>query len=56
MKTQEMKMDEVKMDEVKTVIFRYIYDYNLRRIYTTNGGYPPEVYRQMWYQEKDSVA
>jgi hypothetical protein len=46
----------MKMDDVKTVIFRYSYYYNLRRIYTTNnGGYPPEVYRQLWYQEKDSV-
>lgn len=37
------------MTEVKTVIFRFIYYYNLRRIYTTNNGYPPMVYRQMYY-------
>lgn len=37
------------MTEVKTVIFRFIYYYNLRRIYTTNNGYPPMVYRQRYY-------
>ena len=40
---------------VKTVIFRYVHYYNLRRIYSTNGGYPPEVYRQMYY-EKQALA
>ena len=42
--------------EVKTVIFHYIYYYNLRRIYSTNGGYPPEVYRQMYYEELTLAA
>ena len=37
------------MDEVKSVIYRYICYYNLRRIYSVNGGYPPEVYRQIYY-------
>lgn len=40
---------EMTMTEVKTVIFRFIYYYNLRRIYTTNNGYPPMVYRQRYY-------
>ena len=31
-------------DEVKSVIYRYIHYYNLRRIYTTNGGLPPMGY------------
>lgn len=41
--------DTTKMTaaEVKTIIYRYIHYYNRRRIYTTNGGYPPLVYREM---------
>lgn len=38
-------------DEVKTIIFRYIHYYNnLRRIYSTNNGWPLSVYRQMYYE------
>ena len=37
------------MAEVKTMIYRYICYYNLRRIYTPNGGFPPLVYRKMYY-------
>lgn len=46
------QMDTTKMTvaEVKTVIFRYIHYYNLRRIYSTNNGWPPEVYRQMYFE------
>jgi putative transposase len=40
----------VQVAEVKTVIFRYIHYYNLRRIYSTNNGWPPEVYRQMYFE------
>lgn len=43
---------EMTMTEVKTIIFRFIYYYNLRRIYTTNKGYPPMVYRQMYYHNR----
>ena len=46
----------MSMAEVKTVIFRYIHYYNLRRIYTTNGGYPPEVYRQMYFNSLAEAA
>lgn len=44
------KIDTTKMTaaEVKTIIFRYIHYYNRRRIYTTNEGYPPLVYREMY--------
>ena len=35
--------------EVRSVIYRYIAYYNLRRIYSTNGGYPPMAYRRMYY-------
>lgn len=46
------QIDTTKMttDEVKTIIFRYIHYYNLRRIYSTNNGWPPAVYRQMYYK------
>lgn len=45
------KMDTTKMttDEVKSVIYRYINYYNLRRIYTTNGGFPPMEKRRQYY-------
>jgi transposase InsO family protein len=45
------KIDTKKMsaDEVKSVIFLYICYYNLRRIYSVNDGYPPEVYRRIYY-------
>jgi putative transposase len=32
-------------DAVKSIIFRYIHYYNLRRIYSPNGGWPPMVFR-----------
>ncbi|MDD4495668.1 MAG: IS3 family transposase [Eubacteriales bacterium] len=46
------QMDTTKMTvaEVKSVVFRYIHYYNLRRIYSTNNGWPPTVYRQMYYE------
>jgi len=46
------QMDTTKMmvAEVKTVIFRYIHYYNLRRIYSTNNGWPPAVYRKMYFE------
>ena len=45
------KMDTTKMttDEVKSVIYRYIHYYNLRRIYTTNGGLPPMEKRRQYF-------
>lgn len=51
------KMDTAKMttDEVKSVIHRYIAYYNLRRIYSANGGYPPLVYRKMYYEALNDI-
>lgn len=45
------KMDTTKMTvaEVKSVIYRYINYYNLRRIYTTNGGLSPMEKRRLYY-------
>jgi transposase InsO family protein len=39
---------KIPMEEVKSMIYRYICYYNLRRIYSVNGGYPPEVWRQIY--------
>lgn len=48
------KYDTKKMpiSEVKTIIYRYIHYYNRRRIYSTNNGYPPLVYRKRYYQNQ----
>lgn len=45
------KIDTTKMtvNEVRSVIYRYINYYNLRRIYTTNGGLSPMEKRRMYY-------
>lgn len=45
------KMDTTKMTTaaVRSVIYRYINYYNLRRIYTTNGGLSPMEKRRMYY-------
>ncbi|HRV98925.1 MAG TPA: integrase core domain-containing protein, partial [Aminobacteriaceae bacterium] len=39
----------MSVSDVRSVIYRYIAYYNLRRIYSANGGYPPMVYRRMYY-------
>lgn len=45
------RMDTTKMttEEVRSVIYRYINYYNLRRIYTTNGGLSPMEKRRRYY-------
>ena len=45
------RMDTTKMTvaEVRSVIYRYINYYNLRRIYTTNGGLAPMEKRRRYY-------
>lgn len=45
----QIDTSEMKLVDVKTVVYRFICYYNLRRIYTFNGGYPPLVYREMYY-------
>lgn len=51
------KMDTTKMTiaEVKTVVYRYIYYYNLRRVYSTNDGWPPLTFRKMYYQNQKAA-
>lgn len=45
-KLYRMDTRQLSMSEVKSIIFRYIHYYNRRRIYSTNGGLPPLVFRQ----------
>ncbi|GHS92191.1 hypothetical protein AGMMS49957_18910 [Synergistales bacterium] len=54
-KLYKMKTSEIRMDDLKSVIFRYICYHNLRRIYSANGGYPPEVYRQEYFRVKNAA-
>jgi transposase InsO family protein len=52
-KLYHIKTMNLPMETVKSIIWRYIEDYyNHRRIYTTNNGYPPMVFRNMNYQKK----
>ncbi|MFH0894107.1 MAG: IS3 family transposase [Bacteroidota bacterium] len=44
------------MAEVKTIVYRYIHYYNRRRIYSTNGGYPPLTYRELFYENQQLAA
>lgn len=48
-KLYKLNTAEMTVSEVRSVIYRYIAYYNLRRIYSTNGGYPPMAYRRMYY-------
>jgi putative transposase len=44
------------IEEVKTVVYRYINYYNRRRIYSTNGGWPPLVFRQIYWIAHQSAC
>lgn len=41
---------------VKSVVFRYIHYYNLRRITSVNGGLPPLVYRKKYFDAIQHAA
>jgi len=46
----KVKTENMSMDAVKSLVFRFIeIYYNRKRIYTTNGGYPPLVKRSLYY-------
>ena len=48
----KFKTEAMRMETVKSIVFRFIeIYYNRKRIYTTNGGYPPLVKRSQYYQE-----
>lgn len=53
----KVKTETLRMETVKSMVFRYIEAYyNRRRIYTTNGGYPPLMKRLIYQQEKSKPA
>jgi len=52
-----IKTEDLPMETVKSIIWRYVEGYyNHRRIYTTNDGYPPLVYRKMYYAKLQLAA
>jgi transposase InsO family protein len=57
-KLYKIKTEVLPLETVKTIIFRYVeIYYNRNRIYTTNtGGYPPLVYRNMYYCSMPKTA
>ena len=56
-KLYKIKTEQLPMSVVKSIIFRFIeVYYNRRRIYTTNAGYPPLVFRDMFYRGEKAVA
>jgi len=46
---------QMRIVDVKSIIYRYIHYYNLRRIYSTNDGWPPLVYRRMYYEAHNAA-
>lgn len=56
-KLYQIDTSTLTREEVRTVIFRYISYYNLRRITSVNDGLPPLVYRQRYLaQAKEHAA
>ena len=47
------RMDTLKMTvaEVRSVVYRYVAYYNLRRVYTANAGLPPLMKRRRFFRE-----
>jgi len=51
------KTEKMSMKTVKSMVFRFIeVYYNRRRIYTTNGGYPPLMKRSNYYRDELAKA
>lgn len=46
----------LKREEVKSIVFRYISYYNLRRITSVNNGIPPLVYRKQYQEMQERKA
>ena len=51
-KLYPMDTTRMRRDEVKSVVFRYIRYYNLRRISSVTGGLPPLVYRERYLRSE----
>lgn len=48
-KLYRVDTSKLRRDAVKSIVFRYICYYNLRRISSATGGLPPLVYRRNFY-------
>jgi transposase InsO family protein len=56
-KLYKLNCKNIPREQVKSMIFRYIEGYyNINRIYTTNNGYPPLVYRKMYEYDNQKIA
>lgn len=56
-KIYKVKTELLSMETVKSMVFRFIeIYYNRKRIYTTNGGYPPMAKRSHYYRERLAEA
>jgi transposase InsO family protein len=56
-KLYRINTENLTMETVKGIIWRFVFSYyNNRRIYTTNDGYPPMVYRKMFYCDQQLKA
>ena len=56
-KLYRIKTENLPMETVKSIVWRYIESYyNHRRIYTTNDGWPPLVYRNMYFNNQHLAA
>jgi transposase InsO family protein len=56
-KLYRIRTENLPMETVKSIIWRYIEGYyNHRRIYTTNDGYPPFIYRNMFFAKQQAAA
>jgi len=51
-KIYKIDTKSMSMAEVTTIVYRFIHYYNRRRIYSTNGGYPPVIYRELFYENQ----
>lgn len=55
-KLYRVNTENLPMETVKSIIWRFIEGYyNHRRIYSTNDGYPPLVYRDMYYMKRQAA-
>ena len=48
-KLYHMDTNKLRREEMKAIIFRYIHNYNLRRISSVNGDLPPLVFRKNYW-------
>lgn len=56
-KIYKIKTETLRMETVKSIVFRFIeVYYNRKRIYTTNGGYPPLIKRSHYNRDQLSKA